>query len=322
MPEVVLYTTKNGQIQLDVNLAEETVWLSLNQLVKLFGRNKSVVSRHINNVFKIKELDKKSTVAYFATVQKEGRRKVKRNVEYYNLDVIISVGYRVNSKEGVRFRKWASRILRDYLIQGYVINEKRLAERGQRELQRTVELLQKTLTHNNLVSDIGHEAIQLILSYAKTWNLLLAYDENRLNLPKKGHKKYAKFDYQAIKAAIQSLKTDLSARKEASELFGQERSASLKSILKNLEQTFDGKPLYKTTEEKAAHLIYFVIKDHPFTDGNKRIGSFLFLLYLRVHNMPIRLNENGLLALALLLAESNPAQKEMMIRLIVNILSD
>lgn len=322
MTEIVLYTAKDGHIALDVNLANETVWLTMGQMVQLFGRDKSVISRHLNNIFKTNELEKNATVAKFATVQKEGSREVKRDVEYYNLDAIISVGYRVNSKEGVQFRKWASNVLKDHLIRGYTTNDKRLSQQGLHELRQTIELLQKTLINHDLVNDLGQEAIQIILAYTKTWDLLLGYDEDKLKLPSQGKQTLAILTYKAALSAIELLKQDLSARKEATNLFGKERDGGLDSILNNIEQTFGGEPLYKTPEEKAAHLLYFIIKDHPFTDGNKRIGSFMFLLYLKSQNLPIKFNENGLVALALLVAESNPNQKDILIRLIVNLLVD
>ncbi|HAU0298539.1 TPA: Fic family protein, partial [Legionella pneumophila] len=190
------------------------------------------------------------------------------------------------------------------------------------ELQQTVELLQKTLINHDLVNDLGRETIQIILAYTKTWDLLLAYDEGELKLPTIGKPTSSKLSYQMALSAIRSLKQELSSRNEATELFGMERDGGLDSILNNIEQTFGGEPLYKTPEEKAAHLLYFIIKDHPFTDGNKRIGSFLFLLYLKSQNLPIKFNENGLIALALLVAESNPNQKDILIRLIVNLLID
>ncbi len=165
MSEIVIYTAKNGQITLDVSLADETVWLSINQMVELFGRNKSVISRHLNNVFKINELDRDSVVANFATTALDGKIY---KVNYYNLDAIISVGYRVNSKEGIQFRKWANQILKEHLVRGYTTYDKRLSERGVRELQQTIELLQKTLVHHDLVNDLGQEAIQLIVAYTKT----------------------------------------------------------------------------------------------------------------------------------------------------------
>ncbi|MCF6766192.1 virulence RhuM family protein [Thiotrichales bacterium 19S3-7] len=319
MDEIVLYTSKTGHVELNVNLSGETVWLSMKQMVELFGRDKSVISRHLNNIFKTNELDKKSVVAKYATTAKDGKTY---QVDYYNLDAIISVGYRVNSKEGTRFRKWASQILRDHLIKGYTINHTRLSEKGMYELQQTMQLLEKTLKHHNLVNDIGKATLQLIISYAKTWQLLLAYDEGNLSFSSKTKTTDTKLSYQEALSAIGSLKDNLISRGEATNLFGQERDMSLDSILKNLEQTFDGTSLYPSSEEKAAHLLYFIIKDHPFTDGNKRIGSFLFLIYLVSQDIPLKLNENGLIALALLVAESEPNQKDIIIRLIINLLID
>lgn len=215
MTEIVLYTAKDGHIALDVNLANETVWLTMGQMVQLFGRDKSVISRHLNNIFKTNELEKNATVAKFATVQKEGSREVKRDVEYYNLDAIISVGYRVNSKEGVQFRKWASNVLKEHLIRGYTTNDKRLSQQGLHELQQTIELLQKTLINHDLVNELGQEAIQIILAYTKTWDLLLGYDEDKLKLPSQGKQTLAILTYKAAVSAIELLKQDLSARREA-----------------------------------------------------------------------------------------------------------
>lgn len=322
MTEVVLYKAKDGHITLDVNITDETVWLSLNQLAELFGRDKSVISRHLNNIFKINELDRNQTVAKNATVQLEGTKEVKREIEFFNLDVILSIGYRVNSKEAVFFRQWATKVLKDHLVQGYTTYEHRLAKRGLTELQQTVTLLQKTLVNHSLVNEIGSETIQIIVSFTKTWHLLLAYDEDKLQLPEKGKKPLSSLDHENAVSAIASLKSDLAARNEASSLFGIEREKGLSSILSNIEQTFDSTPLYPNVENRAAHLLYFIIKDHPFTDGNKRIACFIFLLYLKLQGVEIKLNENGLVALALLIAESDPAQKEMMVRLIVNFLVD
>lgn len=322
MSEIIIYKAKDGHIELNVSLSEDTVWLSLNQISELFGRDKSVISRHLSNIFKNNELDERQTVANFATVQKEGEKEVRRNIDYYNLDAIISVGYRVNSTEATQFRIWATRILKDHLIKGYTIHEKRLAERGITELQQTIELLQKTLTRNDLVNDIGNETIQLIMSYAKTWHLLLAYDEDELALPTKGRQTISILDYESAIHAIDMFKSDLAARGEATALFGNEREHGLQGILGNIEQTFGGEPLYKSMEERAANLLYFIIKDHPFSDGNKRIGCLIFLLYLKLQNSTAKLNDNGLVALALLIAESDPQHKDLMIRLIVNILTD
>lgn len=319
MTKIVIYTAQDGHVELDVSLSDETIWLSQQQMADLFGTKRPAITKHLRNIFNSNELDENSVCSILERTAKDGK---KYNTKFYNLDVIVSVGYRVNSHQATQFRIWATEVLKEHLVRGYTTYDNRLSERGVKELQQTVELLQKTLVHHDLVNDLGQEAIQLILTYTKTWDLLLAYDEGELKLPEQVKEATPRLNYEVALSAIESLKTDLGARNEATHLFGQERDSGLDSILNNIEQTFVGEPLYKTPEEKAAHLLYFVIKDHPFTDGNKRIGSFMFLLYLKSQNMPIKLNENGLVALALLVAESDPGQKEMIIRLIVNLLLD
>ena len=319
MTEIVIYTAKDGHVELDVNLADETIWLSQQQLADLFGTKRPAITKHLRNIFNSNELDENSVCSILERTADDGKRY---KTKFYNLDAIVTVGYRVNSNQATQFRIWATQVLKDHLVRGYTTYDKRLSERGVRELQQTVELLQKTLVHHEMVNDLGQEAIQLILAYTKTWDLLLAYDEGELKLPTQVKDATPKLNYEAAFSAIESLKVDLGARGDATHLFGQERDGGLDSILNNIEQTFGGESLYKTAEEKAAHLLYFVIKDHPFTDGNKRIGSFMFLLYLKSQNMPLKLNENGLVALALLVAESDPGQKEMIVRLIVNLLMD
>lgn len=319
MSDVVIYKAKDGHIELKVNLSEETVWLTQKQLSDLFDKNVRTISEHINNVFKEGELDEDSVIRNFRITAADGKTY---DTKHYNLDIIISVGYRVHSKRGTEFRQWATSVLKEHLIKGYTLNKKRLAERGVKELQQSIELLQKTLTRNDLVNDIGIETIQLIMSYTKTWHLLLAYDEDELTLPAQGRQAIAALNYESAIHAIETLKSDLAARNEATALFGNEHEQGLQSILGNIEQTFGGEPLYKTVEERAAHLLYFIIKDHPFSDGNKRIGCLIFLLYLKLQNTAIKLNDNGLVALALLIAESDPKQKDLMVRLIVNLLTD
>jgi hypothetical protein len=199
MSKIIIYKNKNGHIDLTVNLSEETVWLSLNQLAQLFGRDKSVISRHLSNIFKTKELNKNSVVANFATTASDGKTY---QVDYYNLDAIISVGYRVNSVQATQFRQWATDVLKKHLIEGYTINKNRLAENGIKELQQSIKLLQKTLKQNNLVNDIGAETIQIIINYTKTWNLLLSYDEDKLNLPKTGKPFVTELNYETALNAI------------------------------------------------------------------------------------------------------------------------
>lgn len=322
--QIIIYEDKNGQISVDVVLRDEMVWLNLTQLSELFLRDKSVISRHIKNILKEEELSAVSTVANFATVQTEGGKSVTRQLEYYNLDMIISVGYRVNSRKAVEFRKWASSILKDYLIKGYSVNYKKIMRKELEELKQTVLLLSNTLLNQNLVNETGSELLNLIRAYTKTWDILLKYDENRLELPKSGKSGVSReLKYEEAKLAISNLKTELLQKSEASDLFGQERGKALDGIIGSLYQTFGGDDLYPSIEEKAAHLIYFIIKDHPFNDGNKRIGCLLFLLFLHINEFKLTsVTPESLTALALLIAESDPKQKEIIIRLVVNLLNE
>lgn len=317
--DIVIYKAKDGHIELNINLEHDTLWLNQQQMADLFGTKRQAITRHLKNIFKTNELQEYSVCSKMEHTALDGK-KYKTN--FYSLDAVISVGYRVNSSQATQFRIWATDVLKHHIIQGYSINKQRLAEHGFTELQQTVDLLQKTLVKHELVNDLGKETIELINNYAKTWNLLLAYDEDRLALPTQSKKTINKLEYNLALQAISSLKTDLAKRKEASNLFGRERDKGLESILNNIEQTFDGETLYKTIEERAAHLLYFIIKDHPFTDGNKRISCLMFLLYLQMQNIPAKFNQNGLVALALLIAESEPSQKEIMIKLTVNLLVD
>ena len=315
--EVLLYEAPDGQVRVDVRLEQETVWLSLNQMADLFGRDKSVISRHLRTVFATGELEREAVVAKNATTAADGKTY---QVEYFNLDAILSVGYRVNSKRGTQFRIWSTKTLRDHLLQGYTFNERRLAERGLLEARQTLDLLARTLQNQSLVDNTGRALLDLIVGYADTWRLLLEYDEDRLSLPPGVRPSSGVLDINRACQAIADFKQELSARKEATDLFGNPRGAALEGILAGIEQTMFGESLYRSREEKAAHLLYFIIKDHPFTDGNKRIGSFLFMLYLRQEGVTHRLTPEGLTALTLLLAESAPSNKDLMIRLIINLL--
>jgi len=326
-PEIVIY--EGGEARVEVRVERENVWLSLQQLADLFGRDKSVISRHLKAIFASGELEREATVAKNATVQQEGNREVVREIEYYNLDAIISVGYRVNSTRATRFRQWATRILRDHLLIGYTLNERRLAERGLAEAQQAIALLARTLMTHALVTNEGQAVLDVVQRYTRSWQLLLAYDEQRLaDQPRHAIAPRAALPVEDARAAVASLRNDLVARGEAGPLFGQERGETLTGILGAIEQTFDGKPLYPSVQIRAAHLLYFVIKDHPFADGNKRIGSLLFLEYLRRNGLLLRadgaprLAANAMVALALLIAESDRTQKDLMIRLTLNLLED
>jgi prophage maintenance system killer protein len=321
MSEIIIYEDADGQSAVQVRLDGETVWLTQKQMADLFESSTDNIGLHLKNIYAEGELSEPATAEDYSVVQKEGKREVSRNIKHYNLDAIISVGYRVNSKRGVRFRQWATNVLRRHILQGYTLNQARLAELGINEAQQALDLLSRTLHANVLVNDIGREVLALIAGYAKTWRLLLQYDEQTIPLPPGCRPAQGVLSYEKAKGAIDRLKADLITRGEATPLFGNARGEALDGILGSIEQTMFSEPLYKSREEKAAHLLYFVIKDHPFSDGNKRIGSFLFLLYMEQEGMTSRMNETALTALALLIAESAPANKDLLIRLIMNLLA-
>jgi DNA ligase (NAD+) len=318
MSEIIIYEDADGQSIVQVRLDGETVWLNQDQMAFLFDRERSVITKHLRNIFKEGELAPDSVRANFAHTATDGKTY---QIEHYNLDAIISVGYRVNSRRGVRFRQWATNVLRRHILQGYTLNQSRLAELGITEARQALELLTRTLHANAMVNDTGKEVLALIAGYAKTWRLLLQYDEQTIPLPPGCRPAQGVLSYEKARTAIDQLKADLITRNEATPLFGNARGEALDGILGSIEQTMFGDPLYKSREEKAAHLLYFVIKDHPFSDGNKRIGSFLFLLYMEQEGMTSRMNETALTALALLIAESAPANKDLLIRLIINLLT-
>ena len=324
--EVVVYEAPDGEVRVEVRLERETVWLSLNQMAELFGRDKSEISRHLRNVFESEELEREAVVAKNATTAADGKAY---QVEYFNLDAILSVGYRVNSKRGTQFRIWATRTLRDHLLRGYTLNEQRLREKGLAEIEQAVSLLSRTLIAHALVTDEGRAVLEVVQRYTRTWRWLLQYDESRLpEAPLRPGALKAGLTLAEARAVITRLRDHLAARRETGSLFGQERGEALAGILGAIEQTFGGQPLYPSVQSRAAHLLYFVIKDHPFGDGNKRIGTLLFLDYLRRNGLLLRadgspvLADNAMVALALLVAESAPAQKDLMIRLILNLIGD
>ncbi len=319
MSDIVIFEAEDQQVE--VRLEGETVWLTQRQMAELFATTPENVLMHLKNIFRDEELEEKSTTKDFLVVRQEGERQVKRKLKYYNLDAVISVGYRVNSTRATRFRQWATRVLRDHLTQGYSLNEHRLNQQGLAELEQAVNLLAKTLTRQELVSDIGREVVGLILGYAKTWRLLLDYDEGKLSVPPGARPARGVLGLEEARRALDALAVELRERGEASELFARDRGEGLAAILGSIEQTMFEEPLYKTREERAAHLLYFVIKNHPFSDGNKRSGAFLFLLYLRQEGMRLTLDENGLTALTLLIAESDPKAKDLMVRLVMNLLA-
>lgn len=308
--EIILFEDQN--IKLQVNMKGETVWLSLDQMAQLFGRDKSVISKHIKNVLK-EELSNNAVVAKFATTANDGKTY---QVDYYNLDVIISVGYRVKSQNGITFRKWANRVLKDYLIKGYAVNEKRLDY-----LEKTVKLIDIASRNYDNIDSINYkDIIKVLKEYSKSLNLLDDYDHHTLNKPK-GKTSQEKITYKNAKDLIETLKFN-----EKSDLFAIERNKGLESIIKNLYVTFNGNDVYPSIEEKAANFLYLVVKNHVFIDGNKRIAATLFIYFLQfygilyIENKQI-IDNNTLAALTLLIAESNPHEKEIMIDLIRNFLN-
>ncbi len=318
---IIIYTGEaNSGKAVEVRVDRDTVWLSQRQLAELLDTTPDNVGLHLKNIFSDGELAEEATTEEISVVQTEGKRSITRRVRHYNLDAIISVGYRVNSKRGVQFRQWATRILREHLEHGYTLSQHKLAQLGLEDARQALELLSRTLTSHSMITDAGRDVLALIVNYAKTWRLLQQYDEGVLGLPDACHPSTGALEYPMAQTAISQLKVELLARHEATGLFGQERGQELAGILGNIEQTMFGQGLYNSREEKAAHLLYFVIKDHPFADGNKRIGSFLFLLYLEQQGMAVCPGADTLTALALLIAESPPTSKNLMVRLVVNLL--
>jgi len=304
-----------------VSLDQDTVWLDQAQMALLFDKDVRTVNEHIGNVFAEGELAKDATIRKFRIVRQEGRRQVRREIEHYNLDVIISIGYRVRSPQGVQFRQWATRTLKQHLVDGYTLNQHRLRERGI-EFEQVVDLMSRTLANQRLVTDEGQAVLRVIHDYARSWSLLQAYDEQSLGAQLSQQGGMRSLAFGEVLAAISQLKGELIAKGEASELFGQIRGDGLASSIATIEQGFGDDLFYPNVASRAAHLLYFVIKNHPLADGNKRTGAFLFLWYLRLNQhllaRPVEqlINDNTLVALALLVAESLAAQKPLMVRLI------
>ncbi len=320
--DVIIYEDASGQVNLDVSLTDDTVWLSQKQMEMLFDRDQSGISRHLNSIFKSGELDKKSNM------QKMHIANSDKPVEFYNLDVIISLGYRVNSKRATSFRVWATKVLKEHLINGFSINQKRLQQKGLEELDKTITLLRKTVDINHLELSEAKGLLDVILNYSRTWTLLQGYDEDSLEKNIAIHEEKFILDFDEAKEAIEELKKQLMSKGEASGLFGKEREGAFDGIIRNIYQTFGGEDLIPSLEEKAANLLYYIIKDHPFSDGNKRIGAFMFILFLTKNNAlyksnsELKINDNALVALSLMTAKSDPKQKETVVNLIVNILGE
>ncbi|MDF1693875.1 MAG: virulence protein RhuM/Fic/DOC family protein [Zhongshania sp.] len=322
--QIQIYQSDDGSVQLDVALQQETVWLSQAQLAELFGTKRPAITKHLSNIFKSNELEEQVVCSILEHTTVHGAIAGKtqtKSVKHYNLDAIISVGYRVNSARATQFRIWATNTLKQHLVQGFTLNQRRLKERGI-EFEQVVELLSQTLANQQLVTEQGAAVLQVIKDYARSWSLLQGYDEQSIVDQTARQTDMARLELEQVLPAIAQLKQALLAKGEATELFAQLRGDGLASALGTLEQGFGDEWFYPNVASRAAHLLYFVIKNHPLADGNKRTGSFLFLWYLRNNQhllaKPVEalVNDNTLVALALLVAESKPDQKELIIRLV------
>lgn len=320
--QIEIYQSEDGQTQIEVHLEADTVWLNRQQLAELFGRDIKTIGKHINNVFREGELPKDSVVANFATTAADGKTY---QVDHYNLDVIISVGYRVKSQQGTRFRIWATQRLKEHLVRGYTLNQTRF-ERNAAELEQALLLIQRTAKSPELSGEAGRGLVDIVSRYTQTFLWLQRYDEGLLEEPEGQSGGTLPSPEEGMQALL-ALKQQLIEKGEATDLFARPREEGLAGIFGNLDQTVFGEPAYPSVESKAAHLLYFVVKNHPFSDGNKRSGAFLFVDFLHrngrlldVSGNPV-INDTGLAALTLLVAESDPKQKEVLIRLIMHMLS-
>lgn len=323
--EIVIYQTPDGQTSVDVKLEAETLWLTQAHIVELFGSSKANISEHIKHIFQSGELIQKSTVRKFRTVRKEGTRTVARELEHYNLDMVISIGYRVNSLRGTQFRIWANGVLKEYLTKGYALDQKKLQEKARRlkELKQTVQLLGKVAHGKALNSDEAAGLFKVLTDYTYALDVLDRYDHQVLEIEQTTRKELFRITYPEAVQAIKGLKQKFGG----SALFGNEKDESFPGSLAAIYQTFDGSELYPSVEEKAAHLLYFVVKNHSFSDGNKRIAAFLFVWFLEKNGVLYHLDgtrrvaDNALVALTLMIAESRPEEKEMMVRVVVNLVN-
>jgi prophage maintenance system killer protein/prophage antirepressor-like protein len=320
--KIVIYKTAKNEVDLKVRFEGETVWLRQDEIAKLYGKERSVVTKHIKKIFADKEIDQKSNVQFLHIAKSD------KPVAFYSLDVILAIGYRTNSPRAIHFRRWATSVLKNYLTKGYAVNEKRLLEAREkfRELQNVVGLLGEKSKKEMLAGQEG-EILSLLASYAKTLTVLEEYDTGNIKKVK-GTRATFTLEYTHGAKIVSELKRELKAKKEAGDLFGQERDGSFEGIISGLYQTFDRKELYPSVEDKASHLLYLTIKDHPFSDGNKRSGAFLFVYfldkcdYLHRKNGEKKISDNALTALALLIAESDPEEKDTMISLTKSLLAD
>jgi len=320
--EIIIFKTKDGPA-VDVQINNETAWLNQNQMTDLFEKDQSVISRHLNNIFKEKELDKKSNM------QKMHIPNSDKRVNFYSLDVIISVGYRVKSKRGTQFRIWANKILKEFLLEGYAVNQNKLKGQSQKikQLETTIKSIVEASHQKELSNTEAKGILNLIQDYTLALDLLDDYDHQRLSLSQTQKSAKKVITYEQALNVINTLREKFKRDGESVDLFGKEKDKSFKSSLSTIYQTFEKKELYPSIEEKAAHLLYFVIKNHSFVDGNKRIAAFIFVWflenndYLYTEEGKKRMDDNGLVALCLLIAHSKPEEKDTFVKLIVNLIN-
>lgn len=324
--EIIIYEGENGTGHVEVTLREESLWLSQRLMAELFEKNADTIGLHIKNIYDEGELKEISTTEDFSVVQQEGKRKVTRRVKFYNLDVILSVGYRVSSKRGTAFRIWANQILKDYLLKGYSLNNAKLKEKTEQyeALKQAIKLLSSVVDTKELNTDEATGLLKVLTGYTYALDILDRYDHQLLEIDSVSAKSLFHITYPSAIEAIMGLKTKFGG----SALFGNEKDESFRGSLAAIYQTFDGKELYPSIEEKAATLLYFVIKNHSFSDGNKRIAAFLFVWFLEKNDILYhadggrKLADNALVALTLMIAESNPEEKDMMIKVVVNLINE
>jgi prophage maintenance system killer protein/DNA-binding Lrp family transcriptional regulator len=317
---LIIYQAKNGAIELKGDFKHENIWATQAQIASVFGVDVRTVNEHIKNIYKSGELKEESTIRNFRIIQLEGKREVEREINHYNLDIIISVGYRVNSKTATEFRKWATNVLKEHLTKGYTINKKQIAKNYDAFMQAVASIQNLLPEHINLDPKA---VLELVKEFAGTWTALESYDEDELSSVG-STKKSIKLSGDELVKAIDNLRGELIKKGEATELFAQEkREGSVEGIVGNVMQSFGGSPVYTTLEEKAAHLLYFMVKNHPFNDGNKRSGAFAFVWFLRKAKIKGKrnINPSALTAITLLIAESHPNKKEQMVALVTTLLS-
>ncbi|WP_319562878.1 RhuM family protein [Marispirochaeta sp.] len=322
--EIVIYTDAAGSVQTEVRLEAETLWLTQNQLSELFATDRTSIVKHIKNILETEELEEAATCAKFAQVQQEGNRQVRREILYYNLDMILSVGYRVNSKQGTRFRIWANRVLKEHLVQGYTINQQRLQEQQEniQRLRQSIQMVERSLSKQIHSIDDARNVFRILSEFSKGLDILDDYDHEKLEMKGKTDRAAIKIEPEEFLGLVREMRRDFD-----SDVFGRPKDSSFESSVRQIYQSYDRKELYPALEDKAAMLLYLVVKNHSFVDGNKRIAAALFLYFLDKNGLLFRadgtrrISDEGLAALSLLIAVSKPEEKDTMVKIVITVLN-